>query len=180
MDCSPPGSSVPGVLQARVLECAAVPSFRGSSQTRDRTWVCFTAGRLFITEPPAQLFTTELNTLVEPPGSTLPGRGSSQTRDRTWVSFTAGRLFTTEPPATSSLPLSSILWFNSPGIYGAPPNCETTKQRTRQSPSTKEFELYVGDTCKGASSWLQTLRAEWVMGVLCPGKGSAQSSQPRV
>ena len=32
MDCSPPGSSVHGILQARVLEWAAMPSSRGSSK----------------------------------------------------------------------------------------------------------------------------------------------------
>ena len=32
MECSPPGSSVHGILQARVLEWTAMPSFRGSSQ----------------------------------------------------------------------------------------------------------------------------------------------------
>ena len=37
MDCSPPGSSVPGILQARVLEWVAMPSSRGSSQPRDQT-----------------------------------------------------------------------------------------------------------------------------------------------
>ena len=31
MECSPPGSSVCGILQARVLEWVAVPSSRGSS-----------------------------------------------------------------------------------------------------------------------------------------------------
>ena len=34
IDCDPPGSSVHGILQARVLEWVAMPS-RGSSQTRD-------------------------------------------------------------------------------------------------------------------------------------------------
>jgi len=28
MDCSPPGSSVPGILQARILEWVAMPSSR--------------------------------------------------------------------------------------------------------------------------------------------------------
>ena len=32
MDCSPPGSSVHGLLQAKILECVAMPSSRGSSQ----------------------------------------------------------------------------------------------------------------------------------------------------
>ena len=31
MDCSPPGSSVPGILQARILEWVPMPSSRGSS-----------------------------------------------------------------------------------------------------------------------------------------------------
>ena len=30
-DCSPLGSSVPGILQARRLECVAIPFSRGSS-----------------------------------------------------------------------------------------------------------------------------------------------------
>ena len=31
MDCSPPGSSVPGILKARIMESVAGPSFRDSS-----------------------------------------------------------------------------------------------------------------------------------------------------
>ena len=31
MDCSPPGSSVHGILQARILKCVAIPFSRGSS-----------------------------------------------------------------------------------------------------------------------------------------------------
>ena len=37
MDCSPPGSSVHGILQARILEWDAIPFSRGSSQPRNRT-----------------------------------------------------------------------------------------------------------------------------------------------
>ena len=36
-DCSPPGSSVHGIPQARLLEWVAIPLSRGSSQPRDRT-----------------------------------------------------------------------------------------------------------------------------------------------
>ena len=35
MDCSPPGTSVLGILQARILEWAAIPFSRGSFQARD-------------------------------------------------------------------------------------------------------------------------------------------------
>ena len=47
MDCSPPGSSVHGILQARILEWVAISFSRGSSLTRDRTQVSRVAGRLF-------------------------------------------------------------------------------------------------------------------------------------
>ena len=40
MDCSLPGSSVHGILQATILEWVAVPSSRGSSWPRDQTHVC--------------------------------------------------------------------------------------------------------------------------------------------
>ena len=46
MDCSPPGFSVPGILQARVLEWVAISSSRGSSWPRDRTWVSCTGRRI--------------------------------------------------------------------------------------------------------------------------------------
>ena len=47
MDCRPPGSSVHGILQARILEWVAIPFSRGSSQPRDGTWVSSIAGRFF-------------------------------------------------------------------------------------------------------------------------------------
>ena len=39
MDCSPPGSSVHGILQARILEWVAMPSTMGSFLPRDQTQV---------------------------------------------------------------------------------------------------------------------------------------------
>ena len=47
MDCSPPGSSVPEIFQARILEWVAISFSRGSSQPRDRTQASCTAGRFF-------------------------------------------------------------------------------------------------------------------------------------
>ena len=47
MDCSLPGSSVHGVLQARVLEWFAISFSRGSSHPRDGTQVSCTVGRCF-------------------------------------------------------------------------------------------------------------------------------------
>ena len=47
MDCSLPGSSVHGILQARILEWVAIPVSGGSSQPRDQTWVSCIAGKFF-------------------------------------------------------------------------------------------------------------------------------------
>ena len=46
-DSSPPGSSVPGILQARILEWVAISFSRGSFQPRNRTLVSCIAGRFF-------------------------------------------------------------------------------------------------------------------------------------
>ena len=47
MDCSLPGSSVPGILQARILKWVAVLFSRGSSRSRDPSQVSCIAGRFF-------------------------------------------------------------------------------------------------------------------------------------
>ena len=47
MDCSPPGSSVHGVLQVSILEWAAISFSRGSSQPKNQARVSWTAGRFF-------------------------------------------------------------------------------------------------------------------------------------
>ena len=55
MDCSPLGSSVHGILQARILEWVAMPSSRGSSQSRDQIHIFMSpalAGGFFTTSNP--------------------------------------------------------------------------------------------------------------------------------
>ena len=47
MDCSLPGSSLHGILQARALEWGAIAFSRGSSWPRDRTQVSCIQGRCF-------------------------------------------------------------------------------------------------------------------------------------
>ena len=48
MVCSSPGSSVHGILLARILECVTIPFSTGSSQSRDWTWISRIAG-IFLT-----------------------------------------------------------------------------------------------------------------------------------
>ena len=45
MNCSPPGSSVQGSLQARMLEWIAISFSRWSSWPKNQTWVSYIAGR---------------------------------------------------------------------------------------------------------------------------------------
>ena len=53
MNCNSPGSSVHGILQARVLEWVAISFFRESSRSRDQTQVSRIADSL-LSEPPGK------------------------------------------------------------------------------------------------------------------------------
>ena len=61
MDCSQPGSSVHGILQARILEWVAMPSSRGSPQPRDQTQVFCTAGDSLLSEPQEKPYSSMLS-----------------------------------------------------------------------------------------------------------------------
>uniref|UniRef100_A0A4W2F4Z9 Phosphoinositide phospholipase C n=1 Tax=Bos indicus x Bos taurus TaxID=30522 RepID=A0A4W2F4Z9_BOBOX len=67
-----------GILQARILECVAMPSSRGSSQPRDQTQVSCIAGRFFTSEPPRKPKNTEV-------GSLLLLQGNFLTQESNWV-----------------------------------------------------------------------------------------------
>ena len=53
-DCSPPGSSVHGLSQARILEGVVISFSRRSSQPRDQTPYTSIADGLFTAEPPGK------------------------------------------------------------------------------------------------------------------------------
>ena len=52
-DCSPPGSSVHGILQARILEGVPMPFSRGSSRPRDPAHVSYVSCTAGISLPPS-------------------------------------------------------------------------------------------------------------------------------
>ena len=52
VDCRPPGSSIHGILQARILEWVAISFSRGSSWPRDRTQVSHKQADVLTSEPP--------------------------------------------------------------------------------------------------------------------------------
>ena len=80
MDCSPPGSSVHGIFQARILEWVAMTSSRGSSQPRG--WTCTSyvscTGRWFFFFFP-----------LVPPGKPRQGVDSFCTFKQSWCSTRA-------------------------------------------------------------------------------------------
>ena len=63
MDCSPPGSSVHGILQARVLEWVAVLFSRGSSQPKDWTQSPSLQADSLPAEPPGKSKNTGVGSL---------------------------------------------------------------------------------------------------------------------
>ena len=54
MDCSPSGSSVHGILQARILEWVTTPFSRGSSRYRDQTQSHALQADSLASEPPGK------------------------------------------------------------------------------------------------------------------------------
>ena len=76
MDCSLPGSSVHGILQAGILEWTARPSSRGSSWPRDGTWVScllhWQAGSLLVPHGCCLVIKSSL-TICNPMDCSTPG-----------------------------------------------------------------------------------------------------------
>ena len=144
MDCSPPGSSIQGILQARLLEGVAIP------------FSC-TAGRFFTVWATSEAF-QQLNwksrlTLCDPMDYTVHGilqarilewvafpfsRGSSQSRDQTQVSHIAGRFFTSWATRKaqeywSGKPIPSSVDLPDPGIEPGSPELQVDSLPTELS-----------------------------------------------
>ena len=62
-DCSPPGSSVHGILQPRILEWVTISFSRGSFPPRNRTWVSCIAVNSLTTELQGNQLKADYDTL---------------------------------------------------------------------------------------------------------------------
>ena len=81
MDCRPPGSSVHGILQARILEGVAMPVSRDSSQPRDGTHisnVSALAGGFFITSATWEALKIYRPSLINKKEARKEGRGQGR------------------------------------------------------------------------------------------------------
>ena len=103
-DCSPPGSFVYGILQARILEWVAVPSSRGPSRPRDQIHICvlhWQVGSLPLA-PPRKPKNTGVVAISF-------SRGSSPPRDGTQVSCASPALQADFLPATyTHIPINKL------------------------------------------------------------------------
>ena len=86
MDCSPPGSSVHGILQARILEWVAMPSCKRSSRSRDQTLVsCIGRWVLYCWRPLGSAWSPDLRPVKSEP--LLAGKeGASSGGNQLWQS----------------------------------------------------------------------------------------------
>ena len=104
LDCSPPGSSIHGIPQARILEWVAIPFSRGSSLPGDRTQVSCIAGRFFTIRREALV--KNLSSHAGDSGS-IPGWGTNTTHAQTAgqpsLHCTCAHATPTEPAALQPL-----------------------------------------------------------------------------
>ena len=111
MDCSLSGSSVHGILQARILAWVAISSSRGSSQPRNRTQVSLIAGKHFTiwaTRETSSNYTWQLPKMHLQPNLPLRARLAFSTYCWTWaltgISTWHGQIWTPYLPLKFSFP----------------------------------------------------------------------------
>ena len=136
IDCSPPGSSVYGILQARILEWVAISFSRGSSQPRDRTQVSCIAGRCFVLWATREAHMLPAKSLQScptlchpidssPPGSSVPGTLQAKTLEWVAISFSSAWKWKVKVKLLSRVWLLATPWT---GAYQAPPSMGFSRQ----------------------------------------------------
>ena len=134
-----PGSSVHGILQARILEWVAVPFSRGSSQPRDQTQVSCIASGFFTVWATREAQEYQKGYVAYP-------FSNWSSRPRKWirVSYIAGGLFISWAPISdlkSDKHMSYLLW-NS---YWRKKWITFTKKKKKNS---EKFQSYLS-SCEG-------------------------------
>ena len=127
VNCSPPGSSVHGILQARVLEWVAMPSSKGSSWPRDWTrdsWCSFIKESSFSAESAVTL----TRPLWNPSGAALPFWDAAAARHVLTSQMLVRETCSTQPWAQCGIRVficSGLCWGSNPntlvfgdGVFG--------------------------------------------------------------
>ena len=117
MDCSLPGSSVRGILQARVLEWVAVSFSRRSSQPRDRSRVSHIAAAAAKSLQSCPTLCDPID--GSPPGSPVPGILQARTLEWVAISFSNAWKWKVKVKSLSCVWLPATPWT---ATYQAPPS----------------------------------------------------------
>ena len=140
MDCSPPDSSVRGILQARILEWVVMPSSRGSSQSRDQTLISYVSciGRrvLYPGSPEYKFAAAAAKSLQScltlcdpidgsPPGSPVSGILQARTLEWVAISFSNAWKWKVKVKSLSRVRLCATPWT---AAYQAPPSMGFSRQ----------------------------------------------------
>ena len=125
MDCSLPGSSVHGILWARILEWVAIPFSRGSSWSRDQTRVsCIAAAATAVKS--LQSCPTLCDPIDgSPPGSPIPGILQARTLEWVAISFSNACKWKVKVKSLSRVRLFVTPWT---AAYQAPPSIGFSRQ----------------------------------------------------
>ena len=136
MDCSPAGSSIHGIFQARVLEWVAFPFSRGSSQPRGWTQVSHITGGFFISWTTREAQNSHAKSLQlcptlcgptdgSPPGSPVPGVLQARTLEWVAISFSSAWKWKVKVKSLSHVRLFATPWT---AAYQAPPSMGFSRQ----------------------------------------------------
>ena len=126
MVCILPGSSVPGILQARILNWVAVPFSRGSSQPMDQTQVFHITGRFFTIWATGDF----LRHLLLPVPSLCT----------VWDFTSLPSLILPHLADWTSYPISFLMQCSSPGL--SPSEHKLIQKPTESSVSNRSFKNY--------------------------------------
>ena len=149
MDCSPPGSSVHGIPQARIPEWVAMPSSKGSAWRRDLPNTGIEPLSLRSAALASEFFTSSATweaktdaaaaaakslqscpTLCDPidgrpPGSSIPGILQARTLEWVAISFSNAWKWKVKVKSLSRVRLLAISWT---AAYQAPPSMGFSRQ----------------------------------------------------
>ena len=168
MGCSPLGSSVLGISQARILEWVAISFSRESSQPKDRTSSSCTSGGFFTTEPPKKRIhgwarwnltilqrlcvCTQLLSRVQLCSPAKFLHGILQARTWQWVSMSSSPGYFPDPRTEPASPESAGRFFiteppGKPTTVGTDniqetPRLESWSWAPRGSPTNSEGRLF--------------------------------------
>ena len=154
MDSSPPGFSIRGILQARILEWIAISFSRRSSRPRDWAWSRALQADSLLMEAPRK------------PSGVLLNAESDSDLALGWVCKSA--YFSNKLPGTADAPTS---WTHS-GVKGLPQGPCGVQSQLHGKPRT----LNSCSRTAPAIPWSQNRRAPWIL-LKLPGSSQQLSDE---